>query len=149
MLDPLTALSLASGIVQFVDFSAKLVAKGNELFKSAHGADVGNNELEAIATNLRGLGERLKEPLESETTEQAMTDSDRALRKLSEQCSGVAGELIDTLDKLKVQGTSNRRWKSIRQALKCLLRKEEIDAIMTRLQQFRDELNLHILISMR
>jgi hypothetical protein len=53
MLDPLTALSLAGNIVQFVDFSTKLLAKGHELYKSADGTSVGYSELEAIAKDLQ------------------------------------------------------------------------------------------------
>jgi hypothetical protein len=150
MLDPLTALSLASNVVQILDCSAKLVAKGNELYKSADGASVSNAELEVIAKDLQDLNERLQQSTPSHNPNlTTLTTSDVALRNLSEQCSGVAGELIEVLDKLKVQGTSNRRWKSVRQALKGLLKKDEVDAIAQRLQYVRDELNLHILVSMR
>ncbi|KAH8769422.1 hypothetical protein F5882DRAFT_508227 [Hyaloscypha sp. PMI_1271] len=149
MLDPLTALSLASNVVQFLDFSAKLVAKGNELYKSADGALVGNAELEVIAKDLQDLNARLQQSTPSHNTNlTTLTTSDVALRKLSEQCSGVAGELIEVLDKLKVQGTSKRRWKSVRQALKGLMKKDEVGAIAQRLQNVRNELNLHILVLM-
>jgi hypothetical protein len=146
MLDPLTALSLASSVVQFLDFSAKLVGKGNELYKSADGSSVGNAELELIAKDLQELHERLQQAPPPPTT---LTDSNLALRKLSKQCSSIAGELLDALEKLKVHGSSNRRWKSFRQALKGLMKKDEVDAIAQRLQYFRNELNLHILVSMR
>jgi flagellar motility protein MotE (MotC chaperone) len=150
MLDPLTALSLAGTIVQFVDFSTKLVAKGYELHKSADGASIGNAELEVIAKDLQELNRRLQQLRPSHDTDgKTLTDSNVALRKLSQQCSDVAAELIDALDNLKVQGTSNRRWKSFRQALKGLMKKEEVDAFARRLENFRDELNLHILVSMR
>jgi hypothetical protein len=149
MLDPLTALSLAGNIIQFIDFSTKLVAKGHELYNSADGASIGNAELEVIAKDLQDLNGRLQQSPPSAATKSILTDSDIALRKLSGKCSGVAGELVGALDKLKVQGTSNRRWKSLRQALKGLMKKEEVDAIAERLQTFREELNLHILVSMR
>ena len=146
MLDPLTALSLASNVVQFLDFSAKLVGKGNELYKSADGSSIGNAELESIAKDLQELHERLQQAPPSSAT---VTESNLALRKLSKQCSSVAGELLDALEKLKVHGSSNRRWKSFRQALKGLMKKDEVDAIAQRLQHFRNELNIHILVSMR
>jgi hypothetical protein len=149
MLDPLTALSLAGNIVQFVDFGTKLLAKGHELYKSTDGVSVGHTELGIIAKDLQEINGHLKKPAPQVIQSRTATESEVALRKLSEQCSGVAGELIDALEKLKVQGTSNRRWKSFRQALKGLMKREELDAITTRLQRFRDELNLHILVSMR
>ncbi|KAE9381924.1 hypothetical protein N431DRAFT_539452 [Stipitochalara longipes BDJ] len=149
MLDPMTALSLAGNIVQFVDFSTKLIVKGHELYTSCDGASVGNAELEVIAKDLQELNERLKPSQTEQAGTTRLTDSDIALCKLSEQCSRVAGELISALEKLKVQGTANRRWKSFRQALKWLMKKEEVEAIAQRLQTFRNELDLHILVSMR
>lgn len=149
MLDPLTALSVAGNIVQFIDFSTKLIAKGHELYDSVDGASVGNAELEVIVKDLQDLNGRLQSPRPSENVKAVVSDSDLALQKLSKKCSGAAAELTDALNKLKVQGTANRRWKSVRQALKGLMRKEELDAMVKRLQLFRDELNLHILVSMR
>ncbi|PMD33834.1 hypothetical protein L207DRAFT_535085 [Hyaloscypha variabilis F] len=149
MLDPLTALSVAGNIVQFVDFSIKLVARGTELYNSADGASIGNAELEVIANDLQELNSRLQPSPPAPDTVKTNWTADTALHKLTEQCSTVAGELLQALNRLKVEGTSNRRWKSVRQALKALMKKDEVDAIVQRLQHFRDELNLHILVSMR
>jgi small-conductance mechanosensitive channel len=150
MLDPLTALSLVGNVVQFIDFGTKLLAKGHELYNSADGAALGHTELISIAKDLQELNGRLNEALSSEQIEhKRLTDSDVALCKLSEQCSGVAGELAEALDKLSAQGTSHRRWKSFRQALKSMMKREEVDAITTRLQHLCDELNLHLLVSMK
>jgi len=151
MLDPLTALSVAAAVVQFVDFGNKLLVKGHELHKSPDGASVGNSELEIIAKELQQLIHRLSQPLPSmEVQGTALNDSEAALVNLSQQCSNVADELLCTLRKLKVvEGSSNRRWKSFRQALKCLWRKEEVEAMVNRLQGFRERLNLHVLVSMR
>ncbi|KAN0092090.1 hypothetical protein V8E51_017937 [Hyaloscypha variabilis] len=149
MLDPLTALSVAGNIVQFVDFSIKLVAKGTELYNSADGASIGHAELEVIANDLQELNSRLQPSPPAPDTVKTNWTADTALHKLTEQCSTVAGELLQALNRLKVEGTSNRRWKSVRQALKGLMKKDEVDAIVQRLQRFRDELNLHILVSMR
>lgn len=110
----MTALSVAGNIIQFVDFSIKLVAKSHELYKSADGATVGNAELEAKAKTLQELYGRLKSSYAEQSSTTRLTDSDVALRKLSERCSGVAEELVNTLEKVKIQGTANRRWKSFR-----------------------------------
>jgi hypothetical protein len=55
MADPLTALGLASNIVQLITFASSLVSKTREISKSANGALVANLELEAIASNLQEL----------------------------------------------------------------------------------------------
>ena len=142
MPDPLSALSVVAAIVQFVEFSSKLISKSHELHKSIDGASLGHVELDTIAKDLQELNGRLSSTAKSRGGEDT-------LARLSEQCSGVAGELIATLGKLKVGGHSNRRWKSFRQALKCLLYKSEVDDITARLQHLREQVNLHVLVSMR
>ncbi len=63
MLDPLTALSIASSIVQFVDYGSKLLSKSYELYESADGTTIGNAELEVIAKDLQDLNEWIQCPL--------------------------------------------------------------------------------------
>ena len=49
MLDPMAALGLAGNIVQFVDFSIKLVGKVHEIHKSVDGALAENLDIEIVA----------------------------------------------------------------------------------------------------
>lgn len=149
-LDPLTALSLAATVVQFVDFSCKLLSKGHEIYASADGASVGNREVELIAKDLRNLNARLNGSVATRrATNPNLTNSEKALVDLSLNCSAVADELLVVLDQLKVQGNSNRRWKSFRQALQSLLKKGKVDEINLRLQAIRQELTFHVLVSLR
>lgn len=53
MLDPLTALSLASSIVQLVDFSAKVVSESRQIYQA--GSAIQNDELEIISNDLLDL----------------------------------------------------------------------------------------------
>jgi hypothetical protein len=55
MLDPLTALSLAGNIIQFVDFATKLFIKGREIYNPAEGLSVCDQELEMITKDLRDV----------------------------------------------------------------------------------------------
>lgn len=50
MMDPLTALSLASSIVQFVDFGIKLVGKANEIREA--GSTIDNVILQSVTKDL-------------------------------------------------------------------------------------------------
>jgi len=36
-MDPISIVSLASNVMQFIDFTAQLVSKGNKIGESAHG----------------------------------------------------------------------------------------------------------------
>ncbi len=68
-MDPLTALSLAGTIVQFVDFGCKLLAKGRELYKSSTGVLTVNEELELTTTDLRALIEKMQKPFKASSSE--------------------------------------------------------------------------------
>jgi hypothetical protein len=51
-MDPLTAVSLAANVVQFVDFATRLVSAGNELRLSSKGALAINLEIEGVTKRL-------------------------------------------------------------------------------------------------
>jgi hypothetical protein len=61
-MDPLTALGLASNIVQFVDFTSKLISTAHSLYTSTSGAKAEHLELEALANTLRGLADNAAPP---------------------------------------------------------------------------------------
>ena len=52
-MDPLTAFSLACGVIQVVDFSTKLVSRCREIYKNGLSSE--NSELEDLAVYLKGL----------------------------------------------------------------------------------------------
>lgn len=59
MLDPLTAIGVASSIVQLVDFSSKVVARSAEIRRA--GSSIQVAQLRAITSDLQGLTESLLE----------------------------------------------------------------------------------------
>lgn len=61
MLDPFTALSLAGNIVQFVDFSSKLVNEASEIYRS--GSTKANDELETVTNDLIDLTSCIQDEL--------------------------------------------------------------------------------------
>ncbi len=60
MLDPLTAVSLAGTVVQFVGFSVDLISKSHEAYRS--GSTTDGLELEHVVKDLMDLNERLQTP---------------------------------------------------------------------------------------
>ena len=147
VLDPKSALSLAANIVQFVDFTSKVVSKGLRIYLSADGALAKNLELEVITNDLSRLAKRLRHDGVSPA---GLSDEERSLQTMSEDCSKIAGELLKRLEKLKVKSDVKQRgWKSLRQALKSVWSKEELDELSERLSIFRDQLQFHILVSMK
>ena len=59
-MDPLTAAGLASNIVQFVEFTTKILSGARRLYTSTSGAIEENQKLESLTENLRELAERTR-----------------------------------------------------------------------------------------
>jgi hypothetical protein len=79
-----------------------------------------------------------------------LTREEQALEDLASQCSALATKLLECLEKLEVeQNVKNRKWKSFRQALKSVWSKEALDGMAATLSEYRNQLELHVLLSMR
>ena len=169
MLDPLTALGVASNIIQLVQFTSDLVSKSREYYDSADGALVEQLELEAITKSLQELSKDLIVPTggwpNAATTKQQLSelsnefDGDLAVvskameteKQLSELCRGcreVSKELLIIIQGLKSKGTRTK-WKSFRQALKSVLEEDKIKALEARLDRYRRQIDTTLLISLR
>ncbi|KAF7555302.1 hypothetical protein G7Z17_g2296 [Cylindrodendrum hubeiense] len=51
-LDPISAVGLAAGILQFIDFTSRLVSVGREITESYDGTTVEHSDIEAVTRNL-------------------------------------------------------------------------------------------------
>jgi hypothetical protein len=153
-LDPLTALSVASSVIQLVDFSLKIVSKSKDLYKSNNGTLKENAATETVTIRLKQMTSRLRGQLgrnsngiRNGTYDQARQDR---LMDICKECSEVSDELIHHLGKLKVPTWSEKsKWKSFRQALKSIWSKPAIDEMAKRLEVLRAELDTHILEILR
>ncbi len=147
-MDPLTSLSLASNVIQIVDFSTQLVSKGYKIYKSADGTLAENLDAEAVTNSLKTLSGKLQGSIENNRNSEGLSDDDQRLINLCTKCQDLASELLTKLDRVKVTG-KNLKWKSARQALKSVCKKEDLDQLVSRLESYRSEINLHITISLR
>ena len=138
-METLAIVGLVANIVQFVDFSGKLISKSAELYQSGEGALAENVDIETVTNDLVLLNSKIKNGTPS---------GDRALETLCISCTCVAAELLAALDKVKVKG-NRQRWQSIRQALRSVWSKEDIQGLERRLARFREELNLHVVVRLR
>ncbi|XTI94184.1 hypothetical protein V2W45_1473413 [Cenococcum geophilum] len=139
-METLAIIGLVGNIVQFVDFSGKLVSKSTELYRSSEGALAENSDIETAINHLVLLNNKLKDA--------ATTTGDSALQSLCKSCGTTADQLLAVLDKVKVKGKQGK-WKSIRKALRSVWSKEEIEELGQRLERFREELNLHVTVDLR
>ena len=146
VLEALTAVGLAAAVVQFVDFTAKLISKGNKYYRSEDGALEEHKELRRAADNVNRLSERLTHSAEPYTQANNLQPEEQALKHVAQDCLDIAKELTAKLDDLKLEG-GRQRWKSFRQALKSCWSKEKIEKMLQRLELARGNLILNLLVT--
>jgi hypothetical protein len=140
-LDPLSALSVAASLIQFLDFAVKIVSKGHRIFHSPCGILPENDELETAADRLRALVQVLR---------RSVALSEQTLGGLCDESTNIAEELIAELERFKVpNGCKNRPWKSLRQALKSVWSKDKLIKLEKRLRAVDEQLKAEILILLR
>src|SRR4051812_46224868 len=118
-MDPLTALSLAGTVVQFVEFGTKVLKGSRQFYTSASGALLVNEELELITKDLSELTFKLRRPLTHDhfTPSAGELEEYRDLGALCHRCRTIAEKLIVRLNGLKVEG-KQQAWKSFQHAIK-------------------------------
>ena len=109
-------LGLAGNIVQFLDFSGKLIAGAFEIHQALDGATSSNNALEKIYGDLEDLCCQLQTKANT-CAKISMTNSEGGLLTLVKSCQVTGQELLAILEDLKVQGR-HKKWESIRQAFR-------------------------------
>ena len=145
-MDPLTALGLASNVIQVVEFSIQLVSKGVEIYKDGSLAE--NVDAEEITQSLKGLNGKLQRSVQDSRCGGSLSEADQSLMGLCANCERTTNELLAMFDRIKVTG-KHRRWKSARLALKSIVKKDELELLARRLDTYRSEINLNVTISLR
>lgn len=155
-MDPISALNVATAVVDFLEFAGALISTANEIRHSAEGASLENLKLEEICQKLHLLSERLISPQRPEPDSPLSnlrpvraSEEVRALRDLSVNCQDDCNEILEILKKLKVQGPSQRLWKSVKIALKYKSEQSKISEIKARLAQTQISMSLHVGAIMR
>ena len=103
-MEPLTALSLASNIIQVVDFSIRLVSKGYKIYKSADGTLAEYVDAEAVTNSLHILNGRLQRSVKDSIRNGPLSEDEQSLMNLCANCERVANELLARFDRVKVTG---------------------------------------------
>ncbi|QGI59680.1 hypothetical protein CEK26_001808 [Fusarium fujikuroi] len=138
MLDPVTAIGLASSIVAFVDFSAKLVKGSIEIYQASDGTLTENRNSQAVA----GAMERFAARLVIEQPSQLFGE-EKELVDLAKNCHVVCLELLNLLGRIKPKDLSSKR-QSLWAALKNRFHEGERKELENRLDTYRRQLELHM-----
>jgi hypothetical protein len=141
MLDPITALSIAGNVVQFIDFGLKATSKAREIHRSATGALEENIDLEVVSTDLIAVLKNLE-------VQAGVTTGTDGLDDLCRRCTEAGNQLLAALTGFKVSGKKSKV-KSARKALKSMWGKTRVEEMKKRLEGYRDEMQFHILVSLK
>lgn len=165
-LDPLSALSVAAAVVQFIDFARTIVCKSKEIYRVTNGILPEESDAKSAAERLADLAQELETPVlftdfakealaampdtirdEMRVRYQRMNDRLGSIRR---ECYTLSQELSQKLSQLEIPPRAQfRRWKSFRRALKSVWGKNEIDAAAGRLDKLRKDLETHVLAVVR
>ena len=138
MLDPLSAIGLASAIVQFVDFSAEIIDGAREVYGSMSGATERNRSLEVVVSQMRNLISQL-----STTDSSQQSEDEKALRRLANECKILADQILDLLQKIKAKDPDSTL-QAVWAALKGQKYKREMSELEGRLESCRNHLEFQL-----
>ena len=143
-MDPLTALSVAGTVVQFVDFSTKILSTARKLYHSKSGNLPYHEELEYVTTDLSRLATRLQQPLNQD---ESQASSSPGLQEICRACDKISQELLLRLEGLKVE--KKNAWKSFRGALQASWAKDDLKELVAKLDSYKQSIQTHILADLR
>ncbi|KAF5561824.1 hypothetical protein FPHYL_5955 [Fusarium phyllophilum] len=138
MLDPVTAIGLASSIVAFVDFSAKLVKGSIEIYQASDGTLTENRSSQAVAVAMERFAARLVIQQPSQPS-----DEEKELVDLATKCHIVCIEILNLLRRIKPKDLSSKRQR-LWAALKNKFHEGEREELEKRLDTYRRQLELHM-----
>jgi hypothetical protein len=153
MLDPLTALSVAGTIVQFVDFSYKVITGSVQLYKSGNGVLKTNEVLDLVTSDLLKLTTKLHR---LDDIQGSQSDDEKALIDLCTSSNDIADEILSKLKTLKSQSLGkdikgrvllrHKTWATFRGAIKSAWKEEELSKLNQRLSGLKQSLELRVLV---
>jgi hypothetical protein len=101
-MDPMSALSVATAVLQFVDFGSRLLSTSYEISRSSSGQTAKEVELSTITSELLGLVAHVKDTVEaSKAGNRYRSEAENRLVKISEECEEVVSQFGSALDILK------------------------------------------------
>lgn len=148
MAEAIAALSLASNILQVIDFGSNFVSTAWKIYDASQRS---SERLDGIAS-LSVINTNLNDVLRDLRTQSSATDlaneSNRGILNLSNECAAWLEKLVRALNELGL-GDAGRKRDALRAAFKLMWKREEINALQARLNEFRSQLTLSLLVSMR
>ena len=145
-MDPLTALSAAGNILQFVTFAIKILSTGHQLYHSSSGTLSAHDELKLVAQDIADHATRLSQSVQPLNS--ALSHSDLVITHLCRKSHEAAEDLLLRLNGLKIEG-KNGVAQSFRYAFKTTWAKSDLNASVERLEGLRKSIETWLLMDIR
>lgn len=138
-MDPLSALSIATSVLQFLDFATKLLTSSREIFGSSQGATSNNLTLETSCNALKAFSDELSASISSGNGELS-----RNMQKVADDCKSDCEAILDMLQKLKVDSHKKRRLESLKSALRIAWGARELKELEGRIEKARSLMDIYV-----
>lgn len=141
-MDPVSAISFASTILSFVDFSWNLVKGSYQVYHSNPLMSTDHVRVSTVVNDLQKITEALQ--FEEKGNSKHLED----LRQLAAGCAEVSQDLLGILGKLEIK-EGNKMWQSLKVTWKGMQKEKEIVSIEQRLNAYRLQLLLRLNLMLR
>ena len=144
-MDPLSAISLAGNVVQFVTFTLDLISTTKEIYRSSKGCTSEALALETVYGQLRDFSIELVLPSQVDPDiPPEIAKQHSIISSLSRSCKSDCDTLLEVIETINVQDGTRERWKSFKAALKVAWKKTQIASLEERLHRSQGTLTLQI-----
>ncbi|KAF5857370.1 hypothetical protein ETB97_005905 [Aspergillus alliaceus] len=138
-MDPFSALSIATAVLQFVEFSTKLLSGAREIYYSTTGSTVDNAALELIVKEIEAWPSRLRT---SRVSNARVTEED-ALHRLAAECEILSRELFQLIRR-NIPSDPKPKCAALCAAFKDKLHDKEKQQLLERVKECRQQLTVQL-----
>lgn len=143
VLDPFTSIGLASNIIDFLNFSFKLISETKTIYNSASGNIAEHASLSAIAADLRDYCEDL-----GESSARGAAKVDPEIGSIASECGDVAEELIGVVTRIQAK-REHSKWESFKAAWRAYYHEDEIRRLASRVTDLQSRATIRSLRMLR
>jgi hypothetical protein len=148
MLDPISALNVASAVITFLEFSGNVLGTAREVYRSTDHTISEHVELSKVTKDLQEICRELDSVSIADNS--TWSPEEQKLQEMAKTCAAVAKELRDVLDKVNKQKVTRfKSWSALRIAVRGLWSSKAIDKLREKLDFMRSALMVDLLYAMR
>jgi chromosome segregation ATPase len=145
-MDPLSALSIATGIITFADFGAKLVSLYLEIRQSEDGRPAELSALQAESRDLSGNASQARETVAS--LQARYPQQSESLARLTTECTQAEKELRSLADSLTAKPGHGLRARGAQAlvSVRGVLKQGDVEGLQGRLRSIREQTMMSVIM---